>query len=77
MKRVIYTLFAICVLVAAAVPLMAEEADIEISVKCNDKACILPKETLMELIEAHNAHVEEIKSLRAKCKPVFKKERDL
>lgn len=64
----------------------AEKPDVEIPVRCGATVCILPRQTLADLAEAHNLHVERIRELEkqletkgctpAKTLPKLKRERN-
>jgi hypothetical protein len=61
-------LFGLVVLTAALIPFAeANEPEAHINVRCNETHCILPKAALVEMIEAHNAHVEKIRALEKNC----------
>lgn len=74
MKRAVFIsfLFGLTVLAAALVPLASiADDEVEIPIKCNEHVCMLPRAALAALMEAHNAHVEQLKN----C-VTLKKERD-
>lgn len=63
-------------------PSAAEKPDVEVPVKCNATVCIVPRQFLAEMVEAHNAQVDYINELEGKvaakdCKapPKLKTER--
>lgn len=70
MKRATYIgfLFGLVILVSALVPLMdAVAQDVMLEVKCNETHCLMKREDLVQMIEAHNAHIEEINRLKKAC----------
>ncbi len=73
MKRATYIgfLFGLVILAAALIPLTdtwaAIDPAVQIPVRCNDTHCLIPKEALMALIEAHNENVDEVAKLKRAC----------
>lgn len=67
-----------------ALPALAADEPAEIPLRCNPSACVIPRQVLLELLEAHNFHVQTIRDMEAQgCKvretetrPPLKKERD-
>lgn len=40
-----------------------ERADVELGIACGTRSCIVPIDLMRNMVEAHNAHVNEIRGL--------------
>lgn len=74
MKRAIGVLFALAALAAATTPIReaygsgdmppgTPKPDVEVPIRCNESACIVPRQVVQELFDAHNLHVDKIRAL--------------
>ena len=69
--------FAVLAVFMAISPLLAEEPDAMITVACDEVKCTVSKKLLVDLVEAHNLQVTEIRKYEAMdCKPKLKTERN-
>lgn len=61
-------LCALCIVFAIAFPALAEEEPLQAPISCNSSICIADKQFIKDMIDAHNAQLEEIRKLEEKVK---------
>ncbi len=63
--------FLIFVLMAfvfwVATPAHSEEPEVILPIKCDKNMCVMPRQTVQDMMDAHNAMVDEIRKLTKDC----------